>query len=115
MKSDNRHPEIVNASAGTSAGSRARALDPPVRRRTAHDDLALIRKSELARHLGITTYTLDRWTRAGTFPRPIFTSDQAPARWRVRDVEAWLAKRQNSRRRTPPRKSALKRVDNDHA
>jgi predicted DNA-binding transcriptional regulator AlpA len=58
----------------------------------------LIRKVEVARMLGCSVYTVDRWVKEGNFPKPIFVSDRAPARWRLRDVEAWLEKARVRRR-----------------
>jgi predicted DNA-binding transcriptional regulator AlpA len=60
----------------------------------------LIRKGPLARKVNRSTYTLDRWVKQGKFPKPIFLTDGSPAEWRVRDVEAWLAKRSVARRRS---------------
>jgi predicted DNA-binding transcriptional regulator AlpA len=98
--------------AGRSAGARARALDqqpPPLRRRSPHDAITLVRKVEIARALGVAPVTIDRWVSANRFPRPVYTSDLAPARWLLRDIKAWIAKRQNARRPKPPRQGTLRR------
>jgi predicted DNA-binding transcriptional regulator AlpA len=63
-------------------------------------NIKLIRKVELAKQLGCSIYTIDRWTRKGSFPQPIYTSPGAPARWRVTTIEAWLAKRSVARRKS---------------
>jgi predicted DNA-binding transcriptional regulator AlpA len=62
--------------------------------------LRLIRKKALARELGCSFWTIDRWVASGQFPRPIYPTDNSPAMWRVRDVETWLAKRSVARRRS---------------
>jgi predicted DNA-binding transcriptional regulator AlpA len=62
--------------------------------------IRLINKAALAQELGVTKWTVDRWCKARTFPQPLYVSDGAPARWRVADVEAWLAKRAVARRRS---------------
>ena len=61
--------------------------------------ITLLRKVAVASMLGVSTWSIDRWVKAGTFPKPLFISDFAPARWRLRDVELWLEK-QRVRRRT---------------
>jgi predicted DNA-binding transcriptional regulator AlpA len=62
--------------------------------------IKLIKKATLAKELGVSTWTLDRWCQARRFPQPLYVSDGAPARWRVADVEAWLAKRSVARRKS---------------
>jgi predicted DNA-binding transcriptional regulator AlpA len=83
--------------------------EPPRKTRGGDNNIRLIRKAELAAELGVAIWTIDRWVRAGTFPKPIYLTDGAPARWRMRDVEAFLAKRQVSRRRVPAHRGALMR------
>jgi prophage regulatory protein len=60
----------------------------------------LVRKAELAKHLGCSTFTIDRWVRAGTFPRPLFITDGSPAQWRLSVVEKWLDARARTRRKS---------------
>lgn len=60
---------------------------------------ALMRKAEVAQALGISIWTVERWLKAGQFPKPIFVSDGAPARWRTRDVELWIEQKRRTRRR----------------
>jgi predicted DNA-binding transcriptional regulator AlpA len=76
---------------------------------TPASNLRLLLKSELSRQLGVSTFTLDRWVKAGKFPRPIFVTDHAPARWRLRDIETWLMKRQIARHKPRPRKGCFAR------
>jgi predicted DNA-binding transcriptional regulator AlpA len=70
--------------------------------------LTLVRKAELARQLGCSTWTLDRWCKQGKFPRPIYVTDNSPATWRVRDIELWLQQRQVKRRKRPTVRGRLK-------
>lgn len=76
----------------------------------ARDRVRLVRKSEVLELLGISGWTLDQWLREGRFPRPLYTSDGAPARWRLAEIERWLDTRQGKRRR-PIRRGRLKRAE----
>jgi predicted DNA-binding transcriptional regulator AlpA len=110
---DDRPGVIPPSALATTSVTACRALDPrpPRSQRRAEPDcdaLKLIRKSEVARHLGVSPWTVDRWVKAGTFPRPIFVSDRAPARWRVVDVAAWLDRRKTARRKRPQPQGRLK-------
>jgi predicted DNA-binding transcriptional regulator AlpA len=62
--------------------------------------IKLIRKAALAEELGSSVWTLDRWVASGRFPKPVYPTDNSPAMWRVRDVEAWLSKRAVARRKS---------------
>lgn len=75
---------------------------------TQTDTITLLRKTALAAKLGCSIYTIDTWVRQGTFPKPIYTSPGAPARWRMRDIEAWLQKRSVARRKIHERRMNLK-------
>jgi predicted DNA-binding transcriptional regulator AlpA len=77
---------------------------------TPASNLRLLLKSDLSRELGVSIWTIDRWVKAGRFPKPIFVSEAAPARWRLRDVEAWLAKRQVARHKPRPLQGCMARV-----
>ena len=57
----------------------------------------LLRKIEVAQRLGCSTWSVDRWVRIGLFPKPIFLTPNAPARWKVSDIDAWVDKRKVSR------------------
>lgn len=52
----------------------------------------VLSKAAVANLLGVSPSSIDRWTRAGTFPAKI---KLGPARigWRKAAVEAWLAER----------------------
>ena len=74
-------------------------------------DLKLIRKREVCDLLGVSVWSLDRWVRLRQFPAPIYVTDDAPSRWRVRDIEAWLTKKRSQRRRKPkPRGKLISRL-----
>jgi predicted DNA-binding transcriptional regulator AlpA len=57
------------------------------------DDLNLLRKKQVAKHLGVSTACIDLWRRKGRFPRPVWLSEKSCA-WRVTDIKIWLAERQ---------------------
>ena len=71
--------------------------------------LQLVRLSELAREIGVGPWTIRKWVKAGKFPAPIFINDAGSARWRVRDIDAWLEKQKRKRRRAPAPQGAVKR------
>ena len=52
----------------------------------------LVPVRELTARLGVSRVSLYRWTRDGTFPRPVQLSERRIA-WREWEVEAWLASR----------------------
>jgi predicted DNA-binding transcriptional regulator AlpA len=68
----------------------------------------LWRKVEVAAALSVTIWTIDKWCREGTFPKPVFASPRSPAMWRVRDVEAWVEQRARKRHVKAPRGGRLK-------
>ena len=49
----------------------------------------LLSRKEVARRLAVTVKTVERWTAAGKFPRPILLQGTEP-RWPEVVVEAWL-------------------------
>lgn len=57
-----------------------------------HPTIALISKPELAEHLGVSEWTLGDWMRKGILMRPTVRLAPNVHRWRVSDIEAWLAK-----------------------
>jgi predicted DNA-binding transcriptional regulator AlpA len=64
----------------------------------------LLRKSEVARHLNVSFWTIDRWVRNGQFLRPIRLTPNSPDCWRIRDIEAFIDKRKSARKvRRKPR------------
>jgi predicted DNA-binding transcriptional regulator AlpA len=71
-------------------------------------NITLMRLSELVVQLGVSSWTINRWIKAGTFPRPIYMTPASPAVWRVREIEAFLDKRRRSRREKPKPRGALK-------
>jgi predicted DNA-binding transcriptional regulator AlpA len=56
-------------------------------------DLQLIRKRALARMLCVNSWTIDRWRKDESFPKPIWLSNSTPA-WKLSDIEAWLESRE---------------------
>jgi len=80
---------------------RTRIKDP-------RDRLRLLRASEVCGLLGISSWTLRAWIRRGKFPRPVFTADGAPARFRAVEIERWLDSRAGKRRK-PIRRGKLRR------
>lgn len=52
----------------------------------------IIRRSELARRLSISTTTLWRWVRTGRLPAPICLGPNTVG-WREAEIEAWLEQR----------------------
>jgi predicted DNA-binding transcriptional regulator AlpA len=71
-------------------------------------DISLIRLAELVVQLGVSSWTLGRWVKAGIFPPPIYLTPKSPAVWRVRDITAFIEKRRRSRRAKPLLRGALK-------
>jgi predicted DNA-binding transcriptional regulator AlpA len=63
-----------------------------------HDDIGMLRAREVARQLGISTWTLKRWCKENKFPAPIYLQVGSPATWRVRDIKAFLDKARRARR-----------------
>jgi predicted DNA-binding transcriptional regulator AlpA len=55
-------------------------------------NLALLRKRELARLLGVSHRTIDRWARMGKLPPAIRLSAHMRA-WRLQDIQRWQAER----------------------
>jgi predicted DNA-binding transcriptional regulator AlpA len=70
--------------------------------------IGLANINHLARELGVSPRTIRRWIAAGRFPRPIFVSAGAPARWRIAQIEDWLGRLQVRRRRRPDYQGVLK-------
>ena len=65
----------------------------------SNDHLTLLRKAEVARCLGVSAWTLDRWVNVGKFPPPVLPDRRVrPQRGRVSDLDAFPAK---APRRTP--------------
>ena len=77
-------------------------------------EIDLIKKRDLAKRLAVSPWTIDEWVRKGKFPPPIYVMPGAPARWRVKDVEAWLAKCRRSRAKQTPRGMFRKAQAKEH-
>lgn len=74
----------------------------------------LLRKVQVAQRLGVSTWSIDRWIRNGTFPKPIYLAPGTPARWRVRDVEAFIDKKKVSRRPRPKLRGFMAKKSNNN-
>jgi prophage regulatory protein len=59
------------------------------------DALHLHREANLAVRLGVSTATLRRWVRLGSFPKPVKIGPRASA-WRNDEVTAWLDARERA-------------------
>ena len=57
----------------------------------------LWKKSEAAYQLGVTTWTIDRWLREGSFPKPVYLRKGGQPKWRMEDLRAFIEKRRRSR------------------
>jgi predicted DNA-binding transcriptional regulator AlpA len=60
--------------------------------------ISVLRKVDVAAHLGVSTWTIDRWVKESRFPSPIYLQPGSPATWRLRDIEAFLDKARRARR-----------------
>jgi len=56
--------------------------------------------------LSVSRCTIKRWRKAGTFPEPIRLQRGAPLRWRLRDIESFIDRRQRQRLKAAPRGAA---------
>lgn len=65
----------------------------------------LLRTEDVARWLSVSKSTLVRWRQSGEGPVVYWLAEGVP-RYRVTDVEAWLAARSTARPRLPRRGSA---------
>lgn len=73
------------------------------------DSIRLLSLGEVSHAIGFSSWTIDAWTRASKFPRPLVASPGSPRRWRLRDVEAWIEARRRARNTTPKPRGGLKR------
>jgi predicted DNA-binding transcriptional regulator AlpA len=71
----------------------------------------LARLAVVAARLDVHPSTVVRWVSENKFPPPIYLQPGSPARWRVRDVEAFIEKRRASRRPRPKLRGALREVE----
>jgi predicted DNA-binding transcriptional regulator AlpA len=54
---------------------------------------------QVARALGVSTWTVQRWTSRNQFPKPVYLIDRGPPRWSLRTLESFIAKRSLKRRK----------------
>ena len=86
-----------------------------VRTRLKPQPTELLRKAAVARVVGRTPWTIDRWVRRGQFPKPFYLVPGAPATWRRQDVEAWIEKRRHARVNKSAVKGKLKQYQQDRS
>ena len=67
--------------------------------------------AQVAARLGVATWTLERWLRAGQFPKPVFLQVGSHRKWRVRDIDAFIEKRRATRRPRAKLRGALAHND----
>ena len=72
------------------------------------DVITLLSRGEICKRLGISVWTLNRWIARRAFPQPVYLQPGSPARWRVRDIEAYIDRRQRARRVKPEPRGMLK-------
>jgi predicted DNA-binding transcriptional regulator AlpA len=70
----------------------------PDRDEALRQRIGLVSAADLIKQLGVSRQTLCKWVRSRQFPEAIFVSIGSPARWRVADVEDWLASKQAAQR-----------------
>ena len=75
----------------------------------SHASITLISSEELAAHLGCSAWALSEWQRRGLMPRPSIRLAPNLHRWRLSDIEAWLAKLARSPYIPPAARGALLR------
>src|SRR5262245_18217646 len=73
--------------------------------------IRLLNTSQVAKALGISQWTLSRWLREGTFPRPLMIKASNAYKWRLRDIEGFLERQA----RTPWQKAALRGIAKRYA
>lgn len=55
-----------------------------------------LRKRQIARLLGCDPTAIDRWRRAGKFPKPYELSEKVLV-WRMTEIDAWIETRRGER------------------
>lgn len=73
------------------------------------DSIRLLSMSEVSHAIGFSTWTIESWTRAGKFPKPIVAMPGSARRWRLRDVENWIEARRRARNVKPAPRGRLRR------
>jgi len=73
--------------------------------------ISVLRRSQVCKALAISTWTLERWLRAGEFPSPIYlTPTSNVSVWRLRDIDNFLTKRRRARRVKPKPRGMMKHL-----
>lgn len=83
---------------------------PGLSQHEKHGGITVLRRAEVCEALNVSTWTLDRWIRQGSFPPPMYlTPDSNVAVWRTTVIEAFLEKRRRARRVKPEPRGMFKR------
>ncbi len=85
------YPADTDAAPGGNVGGEAAELSPE-----PQDD-TMLSPRDVARLAGISTRTIDRMVRRGTFPKPMHLSARRIG-WQAREVKAWLRMLDEQRR-----------------
>lgn len=65
------------------------------------DSIRLLTRQEVADHLGISPWTLTSWVNKGKFPQPLRLSTGHALKWRVIEIEQWLARKARTSQKRP--------------
>lgn len=71
--------------------------------------ITLLSLRQVCDAIGFSQWTVDSWTRAGKFPRPLVAAPGSPRRWRLVDIENWIEARRRARNTKPTPRGRLRR------
>jgi predicted DNA-binding transcriptional regulator AlpA len=71
--------------------------------------IRLLSLREVCHAVGFSSWTVNDWTRAGKFPRPLVAAPGSPRRWRLSDIESWIEARRRARNTKPAARGRLNR------
>jgi predicted DNA-binding transcriptional regulator AlpA len=71
--------------------------------------ITLLSLHQVSEAIGFSSWTIDSWTRAGKFPRPLVAGAGSPRRWRLVDIENWIEARRRARAVKPAPRGKLRR------
>lgn len=97
---DQRREQMASSQAATG---RAPADDSAALAR-----ITLLTREQVAKHLGISVWTLDDWVKKSVFPAPLRLSPGHPRKWRLVDVDIWLQRRIKKPADKPALRGAVK-------
>ena len=72
-------------------------------------NIGVIGIREVARQMGKSVWTIQRWCKCGLFPRPFQFFAGGPQVWRTSDIDRFLEKRKRARRVPPTPRGKLKK------